>query len=326
MRSKIDITVVVPLYNEEHNLEAFFAELKDAMTAYGKPFEIVFINDGSTDNSEELLLSIAKQTNYVKVIGLRKNAGKARALEQGFKLASGDKVVIMDSDLQYDPRDIKNLANKVEDGYDVVSGRRVNRSDHKNVMVTSWLFRLIVKRLCGLSFFDYFSGLKCFKSNVITSLGFYGDLNRIFSVYAHRVGFKVCEIPINHRPRLHGKSRYTFLSRLKLAINDLIILFYSVTIGQENLYKLGLLGLIILNCGLLMFVASILLFSDLLIKEFFEMLVVQTSIIFIYVGFQLMIFEAVGNVMFGRFDRGYATWNKNVKEVYNADPASPPEG
>ncbi|MCS5622997.1 MAG: glycosyltransferase, partial [Candidatus Marinimicrobia bacterium] len=125
LNPKTEISVVVPLYNEGPNLLTFFEELDGAMTTFGKSYEIIFVNDGSTDNSEKVLTDIAKQNKHTQVINLRKNAGKPGALEQGFELASGNKIVIMDSDLQYDPKDIQFLIAKIDEGYDVVSGRRV---------------------------------------------------------------------------------------------------------------------------------------------------------------------------------------------------------
>ena len=320
MKSEPEITVVVPLYNEELNLLAFFAELDGVMKARKEPFEIIFVNDGSTDNSEKILLDIAKGNSHVKVISLRENLGKARALEHGFNLVNGSKVIIIDCDLQYDPKDIQTLVSKMNEGYDVVSGKRVSRADTKDVVLTSIFFRWVVKRLSGLQFVDYFSGLKCFRTSVILQLDLKGDLNRIFSVYAYRVGFKVCEVPVTHRLRAAGKSRYNFLSRLKLAANDLIVLFYSITIGKENLYKFGLLGLLILSLGLLMLMAFLCVPSYLTTDEYFKNLVNRTGLFLVFIGAQLRIFEVVGKEFIGRLYREGDAWKSNIKSIYNSDP------
>ena len=177
VKTKIEISIVVPLFNEEQNLSAFLEELNAAMISFGRNFEIIFVNDGSTDNSEEVLLGLIKENSHVKVISLRKNTGKAIALEHGFKLVNGNKTLIIDCDLQYDPKDIQILADKIDEGYDVVSGRRVNRADSRDIVITSLVFRWVVKRLSGLNFFDYFSGLKCFRTSVISKLDLKGDLN-----------------------------------------------------------------------------------------------------------------------------------------------------
>ena len=318
LNPKIEISVVVPLYNEGPNLLTFFEELDGAMTTFGKPYEIIFVNDGSIDDSEKILTDIAKQNKHTQVINLRKNAGKPVALEQGFELANGNKIVILDADLQYDPKDIQFLIAKIDEGYDVVSGRRVSRADSKNVVLSSRLFRLIVKKLSGLNFTDYFSGLKCFRSSVISYLGVYGDLNRMFSVYAHRAGFEVCEIPITHRPRVQGRSRYAFLDRLKLAIGDIAVLFFTVTIRKENLYKFGLLGLSILSFGGLTLAAYFLLQSpDLSLNTLFESTLTRIGVLFVYIGWQLRVLETVGKEFIERYEKEFSLRSRNVKDTHN---------
>ena len=331
VKTKIEISVVVPLYNEERNLRVFFTELKNALVEYGKPFEIIFVNDGSTDNSQDVLLNIAKQNRNIKIISLRKNAGKARALEQGFKLTNGEKVAILDSDLQYDPRDLATLADHIDKGCDVVSGKRVSRADSRDVVLTSRIFRMIVKKLSGLNFEDYFSGIKIFKSSVLDYLEAYGDLNRIFTVYAFRAGYKIIEVPVRHRPREHGSSKYNFLDRLKLAIQDLIVLFYIVTIKKEKLYRIGLLGIFILNCGVIITVASIFLVSNFTSEEILGNGVTHAGVFFIYLGWQLRIIEIVGREFMERHEKGIGRHeresafnhdlrSRNVKEVDESLP------
>ena len=294
MKPKTEISIIVPLYNESRNLGELFSELDAAMVAYGKAYEVIFIDDGSTDDSCQVLLKIEEDKDYVHIISFKNNAGKAAALEQGFKIAVGDKIVIFDCDLQYDPNDIQFFLEKMEEGYDVVSGRRVNRSDSKRVKLTSWLFRLVVSKLSGLNFTDYFSGFKCYRTSVIAELGVYGALNRILSVYAYRAGFKVCEIPITHRPRRYGSSNYNFFKRLKLAVTDLVVLFYTVVLTRDKLFKVGLLGFLFLSSGALILLASLLLLSYETLKDFFGSSLLVTSALFIYVGWQLRVIEIVG--------------------------------
>jgi glycosyltransferase involved in cell wall biosynthesis len=300
VESKAEISIVVPLYNEASNLREFFSELDDEIVTHEKVYEVIFVDDGSTDESHKILLDIEKHKTYVKVLSLKKNVGKAGALELGFKLASGDKVIIMDCDLQYDPSDIKALLNKIDEGYDVVSGKRVNRADSGRVKLTSWLFRFVVRKLSGLIFSDYFSGLKCFRVNVIVQLGVYGNLNRIFSVYAHRAGFKVCEIPVIHRPRRHGSSNYNFLSRLRLGLRDLIILFYTVILTREEIYKVGLAGFFFLGFGGLIIVLSVFLLPYEMMKGTFESILLAVGVMFIYIGWQLRVIEVIGKEFLNR--------------------------
>jgi glycosyltransferase involved in cell wall biosynthesis len=294
VKPKIEISIIVPLYNESRNLGDFFSELDAALVAYGKAYEVIFVDDGSTDDSCQVLLKIEEDKDYVHVISFKNNRGKEAALEQGFKIAVGDKVVILDCDLQYDPNDIQFFLEKIEEGYDVVSGKRVNRADSKRVKLTSWLFRAVVSKLSGLNFSDYFSGLKCYKTTVIAELGVYGSLNRILSVYAYRAGFKVCEIPITHRPRRYGSSKYNFFKRLKLAATDLIVLFYTVVLTRDKLFKVGLLGFLSLSGGALILLASLFLLQYEMLKDFFGSSLFLISGSFIYFGWQLRVIEIVG--------------------------------
>ena len=294
MELKREISVVVPLYNEASNIEVFFSELNGMLESYGKTYEVIFADDGSIDDSHKILLGIERRESCVHVLSLKNNVGKAGALEQAFKLVSGDVVIIMDCDLQYDPSNIETLLEKIEEGYDVVSGKRVDRADSKSVKLTSWLFRLIVSKLSGLNFSDYFSGLKCFKVNVIDSLGVYGDLNRIFSVYAYRAGFKVCEVPITHRPRKHGASKYSFLGRLRLGVRDLLVLFFTVIVSREKLYKIGLLGFFLISLGFLIILMA-LFFSPLeRVKDFLDNALIVIGVLCVYMGWQLRITELIG--------------------------------
>jgi glycosyltransferase involved in cell wall biosynthesis len=295
MELKKEVSVVVPLYNEASNLGAFFSELSDAMQTSKRSYEVIFVDDGSTDGSYEILLDMAKKEDAdVHVLSLTKNVGKAGALEQGFKLISGDIVVIMDCDLQYDPYDIEKLLDAINGGYDVVSGKRINRSDPRSVKLTSSIFRCVVSKLSGLDFSDYFSGFKCFKANVIESLGVYGDLNRIFSVYAFRAGFKVCEVPVTHRQRKYGNSRYNFINRLGLAVRDLLVLFFTVIVSREKHYKVGLLGIIFISLGLLTTLLSLFLSTFETVQDIFDNILVITGIILIFFGWQLRLIEEIG--------------------------------
>ena len=300
MNKKTEVSVVVPVFNETRNLKEFFSELDGKLVELGKSYEVIFVDDGSTDDSYKILLDIQECKVQVKVLSLKNNVGKGGALEQGFKLVSGDKVIIMDCDLQYDPSDIKLLLHKLEEGYDAVSGKRVSRVDFTRVILSSWVFRFFIRKLSGLNFSDFFSGLKCFKAPLISQFGIYGDLNRIFTVYAYRAGYKVCEIPINHRARRHGRSKYNFLDRLRLAVRDLIVLFYTVVVTREELYKIGLIGFFFLGCGTFFFVIAIFMLSFEMLKSLLESLLFLFGVLFIFVGFQLRIIETIGKEFLDR--------------------------
>ncbi|MFP4473455.1 MAG: glycosyltransferase family 2 protein [Candidatus Omnitrophota bacterium] len=248
--SKVFISVVVPAYNEEKNLPLLFDKLKRTLEDLGRSFEIIFVNDASEDSTEQVLTEIQQANEGVILINLSKRSGKAVALERGFELVRGDCVVIIDADLQHDPADIPKLIQKINEGYDVVSGKRMNRDDPRGKLVTSRLFNMLMRLITGLNIDDYFSGLKCFRLNVIRFLALYGDLYRFAAVFAFKEGFKVAEIPVTHYSRAHGKSTYSKVARFRLAVRDLIAVMFSITLSRKRVYVLGVLGLLFLSAGL----------------------------------------------------------------------------
>ena len=219
---KINLSVVIPVYNEADNLCPLYAELSQVLQALGGRWEIIFTNDGSNDRSEAVLKELALHDPNVKVIHFRRNYGQTAAMAAGFELAQGEVVVTLDADLQNDPRDIPRLLEKMAEGYDLVSGWRANRQDHAlSRRLPSKIANRIIAKLTNVRLHDYGCTLKAYKRAVIKNIRLYGEMHRFIPALANFLGINVTEIPVNHRPRIHGSTKYG-LGRTYRVILDLI--------------------------------------------------------------------------------------------------------
>jgi glycosyltransferase involved in cell wall biosynthesis len=201
------ISVVVPLLNEERSLDALYREITDALESQG-PFEVVFVDDGSTDGSMVVLERLHAETTNVVVVHLRRNFGKAAALQAGFLEARGDIVVTIDADLQDDPAEIPQLLAKLDEGFDLVSGWKTRRNDPLARRLFSRMFNWATAVVSGVRLHDVNCGLKAYRAEVLQGTRIYGELHRFMPVLASYRGFRIAEIPVNHRARQHGSSRY----------------------------------------------------------------------------------------------------------------------
>ncbi|MFH1187717.1 MAG: glycosyltransferase family 2 protein [bacterium] len=203
------ISIVIPLFNEEKNLTELVWQINNVVKKNSCNVEIIFIDDGSTDNSCEVLAKIADSSeNNIKIIQFRKNFGKSAALSAGFSEAGGDIIITMDADLQDDPAEIPNLIEKLNSGYDLVSGWKQNRKDPLSKTIPSKIFNKAVRFFTKIKIHDFNCGLKAYKKEVIKNIEVYGELHRFLPVLANYQGFKIAEIKVNHRPRIHGKTKF----------------------------------------------------------------------------------------------------------------------
>ena len=202
------ISVVVPLLNEEHSLEALYHEIANALEPLDQGFEVVFVDDGSTDGSLSILSRMHDELPNVVVIHLRRNFGKAAALQAGFLEAKGDLIITIDADLQDDPAEIPKLLAKLDEGFDLVSGWKTRRNDPFTRRLFSRIFNWSTGVISGVRLHDVNCGLKAYRAEVLQGLRIYGELHRFIPVLASYQGYRVAEIPVNHRARQHGSSRY----------------------------------------------------------------------------------------------------------------------
>jgi glycosyltransferase involved in cell wall biosynthesis len=237
------ISVVVPLFNEEHSLDALYHEIAAVLDSQPEPYEVVFVDDGSTDGSMAVLERLHAETTNVVVVHLRRNFGKAAALQAGFLEARGDVVVTMDADLQDDPAEIPQLLVKLDEGFDLVSGWKARRNDPWTRRVLSKVFNWATAVVSGVRLHDVNCGLKAYRAEVLKGMRIYGELHRFIPVLASYRGFRVAEISVNHRAREHGRSRYG-LSRYLRGFFDLLSVTFMGRYRHRPLHLFGGLGLV----------------------------------------------------------------------------------
>ena len=236
------ISVVVPVHDEERTVALLYDELESALQPLGQPWEAVFVDDGSTDGSYAALTRLHNAQDNVRVIRLRRNFGKAAALAAGFAHAEGDVVVTIDADLQDDPAEIPRLLAKLDEGFDLVSGWKTQRRDPLTRRVPSKIFNWVTGRVSGLRLHDLNCGLKAYRAEVVQGLRLYGELHRFIPVLAHYRGYRIAELPVNHRPREHGRSRYG-VERYVRGFLDLLTVSFIGRYRYRPLHLFGGLGL-----------------------------------------------------------------------------------
>ncbi len=241
---KLDLSVVVPLFNEEPNLLDLHRELSDVLTAWGRPYEIILVDDGSTDDTFSVLVDIQSRDTAVRVIRLRRNFGQTAAFAAGFAHARGRLIATSDGDLQNDPADLPAMVDKIDDGHDIVCGWRKQRKD-------PWLTRRLVSNIAnwliskttGVHLHDYGCSLKVFRSEVIQSLRLYGEMHRFIPALASEQGVRIHEVVVNHRPRRQGVSKYG-LSRMPRVVLDLVTVKFLLSYSTRPLQMFGPPGLL----------------------------------------------------------------------------------
>jgi len=261
--AKPEVSVFLPVYNEEPNLLPLHAKLDEALKALGRSAEIIYVDDGSSDGSLSVLRQIAGLDDRVRVVALKRNYGQTAAMAAGIDAAKGDVLIPMDADLQNDPADIIRLLNKMDEGYDVVSGWRKNRQD---TLVTRKIPSMIANRLIswigGVPLHDYGCSLKAYRRESLADVKLYGEMHRFIPIYAAWAGARVTEIPVAHHPRTMGQSKYG-LSRTIKVVFDLITIKFMASYQTKPLYLFGFAGLLTFGVSLLSaLLACLMKFAD----------------------------------------------------------------
>jgi glycosyltransferase involved in cell wall biosynthesis len=239
-----EISVFLPVYNEEPNILPLHAKLDEALTRLGRTAEIIYVDDGSTDGSLRVLREVAECDRRVRVVALKRNYGQTAAMAAGIDAAHGEVLIPMDADLQNDPADIIRLLDKLDEGYDVVSGWRKNRQDK---LITRKIPSMIANRLIswigGVPLHDYGCSLKAYRREALQDVRLYGEMHRFIPIYASWVGARVSEIPVEHHPRTMGKSKYG-LSRTLKVVFDLMTIKFMASYQTKPIYVFGSFGML----------------------------------------------------------------------------------
>jgi glycosyltransferase involved in cell wall biosynthesis len=240
------VSVLIPIYNEEGNLSLLYDKLEAALQKTERAYEIIFVDDGSSDGSLEILLDIRGKNSNVKIISFSRNFGQTAAISAGIDCSKGDIIIPMDGDLQTDPEDILPLLQKIEEGYDVVSGWRKDRKDpFLNRRLPSMVANKIISWIGGVHLHDYGCTLKAYKRDILKNIKLYGEMHRFIPIYAQWIGAHVSEIPVRHFPRGSGKSKYG-MNRIFKIILDLMVVKFLLSYSQKPIYVFGGMGLLMI--------------------------------------------------------------------------------
>jgi glycosyltransferase involved in cell wall biosynthesis len=259
----VDLSIIVPVLNEGATLRELARELREEMHQLGRTWEIIFINDGSTDHSDAVLNDLADQDERIRVIHFRRNFGQTAAMMAGFDFAKGDILIPIDGDGQNDPADIAHMLAMLEQGYDVVSGWRKDRQDNfiqRNV--PSILANRLISAVSGVRLHDFGCSLKAYRRTIVDGIRLYGEMHRFLPIYASWHGAKIAEVVVNHHPRRAGRSKYG-LERVAKVILDLLVVKFLDSAAQKPMYVFG-------GCGIFSLALSILSFLWMLYLKIFK--------------------------------------------------------
>lgn len=278
----MNLSIVIPVYNESENLYLLHEAILNALEEITIPWEVVYVDDGSSDDSVQILESLVdSDPEHITFVALRRNFGQTAAIAAGIDHAEGNIIVLMDADLQNDPADIPMMLEKIEDGYDVVSGWRINRQDtfitrKLPSRIANWLISVVT----GVYLHDYGCTLKAYRREVITGFRLYGEMHRFIPAYANSVGAKLIEVPVTHHPRRYGKTKYGINRTLKVIL-DLFTVKFLISYAHKPIYLFG-------GIGIVMIFGSVIALGFLFTRKLlFGTSVVQSS--FFLIGVMLMI-------------------------------------
>ncbi|MBT3180316.1 MAG: glycosyltransferase family 2 protein [Candidatus Marinimicrobia bacterium] len=297
----MNVSVVIPAFNEIESLPNLVRELEKGLSSYST-WEVIFVDDGSSDGSTEWMTDYCRNNQNFKLVQFYRNYGKAAALSEGFKVASGEYIITMDADLQDDPAEIVNLISKLEEGWDLVSGWKKTRHDPLNKTLPSKIFNFVTRLMTGVKIHDFNCGLKGYKQAVVKSIDIYGGRHRYIPALAGQRKFKVTEIVVNHRARQFGETKYGG-SRMFHGFFDLITILFLNRYTQQPLHLFGTIGIGFLNFGF--FVECGVLYYKYALNEPFSkhMALLMFGIMLIVVGINFFSIGLLGELM-ARFTQG----------------------
>lgn len=309
-KNQKELSVIIPLFNEEKSLSSLYRELKAILKHSGKSYEIVFVDDGSNDNSWSVLERLHAQDKDIRGIQFRKNSGKAAALSAGFKCAEGKVIVTMDADLQDDPGEIPEFVKKLDEGYDLVSGWRFKRRDPLSKTFPSKIFNNLTSMLTGIRIHDFNCGFKAYREEVVKDIQVYGELHRYIPVLAHWKGYKIGEIKVKHHPRSHGKSKYSF-ERFFRGLLDLVTVMFLTRYMRRPLHLFGSIGLLLFSVGLVINIYLAVLWF--LGQGIGARPLLFLGVLLMLIGFQIVSTGLIGEILIGA--RGRADEDYSIKRI-----------
>lgn len=313
-KTAVYLSIIIPIYNEEENLPYLFEQLCHAIDSFDWPSEVILVDDGSKDNTYATLRTFPEQDPRFKVIKLRRNFGQTAAFSAGFDLSQGEIIVTMDGDLQNDPRDIPLLLNKMEEGYDIVSGWRKDRQDKFITRkVPSQIANRLISKATGISLHDYGCSLKAYRQEVLANTKLYGELHRFIPALASQYGVLVAEVPVNHRARQFGSSKYG-LGRIIRVILDLLTVKFLLDYATRPMQIFGFVGLFLLSVGTALggYLSVLRLFFEQGLRDRPMLLL---AVLLVVVGVQFLIMGLIGELIVRTYHEAQNKPIYSVREV-----------
>jgi len=312
------LSVIVPVFNEEKNIRLLYEEILAAATPLDMGLEVLFIDDGSTDNSLEVLKELHAHDPRVKIIQFRKNFGQSAAISAGFDLCSGDRIITMDGDLQNDPADIPLILSKLDEGYDIVNGWRKNRRDKfLTRKLPSFFGNKLISFITKVKLHDYGCTLRGFRREVVKNLNLYGEMHRYIPAIASRMGIRSTEIPVHHRARKFGTSKYG-LGRTFRVVLDLITIKYLLSYAHRPLQMFGGIGLLMLLAG---FFSGVYLT---VVKYVYRQPIAGRPMLFltilmIFLGFQVITLGLIAEMLTKIYHEGFNKTSYSIRTTLGID-------
>lgn len=293
-----DISIVIPVYNEVENVPLLYRKLREDLSSLGRTYEIIFIDDGSTDDTFAKLKEVQANGDHIRIIKFRRNFGKAAALNTAFRQVKGEVVITMDGDLQDDSAEIPKFLDKIDEGYDLVSGWKYPRNDPITKTAPSKVFNKLTCWMTGVNLHDFNCGFKAYKREVTDALHLYGELHRYTPVLANYYGFKIAEVTVRHHPREFGKSKYG-AKRVIKGLLDLITVKFLTSYASRPLHVFGVPGILSLLVGFFIGLYLVLLkyLQDI---ELSERPLLLLSILLILLGLQFFSIGLLGEMITSR--------------------------
>lgn len=315
----MNLSLVVPVYNEQDNLPLLFEAVYQTMNSLNRTWEIILVDDGSQDKSLSILREYAeKDSEHVRVVSFRRNFGQTPAIAAGLDYSQGDIIVLFDADLQNDPADIPMMLAKLDEGYDLVSGWRKKRKDNAVTRnFPSMIANRIISWVTGVHLHDYGCTLKAYRREVLEGFRLYGEMHRFIPVFANSVGARITEVVVNHQPRKFGKTKYG-LERTVKVILDLFTVKFLVSYSSKPIYLFGGTG------GLLMIFSAVIMIYLLVRRLFFLVSVTgsplfQTSVMFFILGFQSMLMGLIAELLVRTYHESQQKPTYQVRATLNLD-------
>ncbi len=317
--AKTEISLVIPVYNEAPNLPELYKEISASCASLGRAYEIIFVDDGSRDESFSVLKNIQNNDRRVKVLRLRKNFGQTAALSAGFDYARGEIIITLDADLQNDPNDFSALLEKMDEGYDIVSGWRRKRKDRfLTRRLPSRIANWLISWITGVKLHDYGCTLKAFRRDVVKNIRLYGELHRFIPAIASNFGVSIAEVKVNHRPRLRGKSKYNILRTFKVFL-DLLTVKFLMSYSTRPLQIFGVFGSISGLAGGIL--AIVLAYQRLVLRQSIaNRPLLLLAILLIVIGIQFITLGLLAEIMVRAYHESSEKNIYFVRETLDAEP------